>query len=209
MPHYLNEHIKAVGTFSLWKLTESEEELLRLRLLSEEENRCFALLKNKNRRREWLSCRIVLQNMLGRDFELYYLPNGKPVLRTPPFTVSISHSKNFAAVFISENKKVGIDIEKIRENIGTLKDRFLLPKEIQLVPSSDFLQLHLYWGAKEAMYKMYSEQQPLFTEHLSLSSIDWQQQKAIGHFHKADMHHDITVHFRQIEADFLVFCFES
>ncbi len=209
MPLYLSENINNTSFFSVWKLTESEEELLRLRPLSEQENSCFCFLKNNKRRKEWLTNRILLTHLIGQDFSLDYLPNGKPILLNPKLFLSISHSENFAAVFISKNKEIGIDIEKVRDNMGSLKDKFLLPEESQVIDHSDNILLHVYWGAKEAMYKIYSLYHPLFTEHLSLSCINLQKGTATGKIKKEDIEKTVNVIFKQIEDNILVCCFED
>jgi 4'-phosphopantetheinyl transferase EntD len=209
MPLYITENIDHIGVFSIWKLTENEEELLQIKTLSIEERNYFLTLKNEKRRKEWLTNRILLRNLIGENFSLIYLPNGKPVLTAPSFFLSISHSENFVAVFVSKHKEVGIDIEKMRKNMGKLKHKFLLPEECQQVDTSNNLLLHIYWGAKEAMYKMYSSHQPLFTEHLSLSSINYPQRTAIGEIKKDCFHRTVNILFREIENNMLVCCFEN
>jgi 4'-phosphopantetheinyl transferase EntD len=208
MPVYLTEEINPAAKISIWKLTETEDELFRLRRLSEQENRRLDLLKNTNRRREWLSCRLLLHDLFQGSFELSYLSSGRPILLRPNSYISISHSKDFVAVAVSENKKVGIDIERIRKNIVALQSRFLLSEEAAIVESSDLLALHLYWGAKEAMYKMYSEYHPLFTQHLSLSDVNCREQTAMGIFSKDNLYKTTAVSFRQIEDNLLVYCLE-
>jgi len=207
MPLYKKENIEHIGTFSIWKLTESEKELLQLRPLSEEEKDCFFPLKNSKRKKEWLTIRILLEELVGKDFLLNYLPNGKPVLLKPKMFLSISHSKDFVAVFVSKNKEIGIDIEKNKENINLLKNKFLLPEEINTVNNNQLL--HIYWGAKESMYKMYSFCSPLFTEHLSVYFIDYQKGTAIGKIKKEDFTKTVNIIFRQIEDNTLVCCFEN
>ena len=208
MPHYLTQEIRNVGLFAVWKLTETEEELLPLYSLSAEETIFFSSLKNERRRIEWLTSRILLQRLLGQNIQIEYLPNGKPILIHPKHLFSLSHSKNFVAVIISEHKEVGIDIEKIR-NIETLKDKFLSPEELKTIDTSKNLILHLYWGAKEAMYKIYSSYHPLFTEHLSLANVDLKKQTAIGMFSKENIHKTVHIAFKQIEDNLLVYCSEN
>jgi len=209
MPLYLKENIKYVGTFAIWELTESEEELLQLRPLSEEENKEFSSLKNSKRKKEWLTNRILLEHLVGKNFSIDYLPDGKPLLLKPKLFLSISHSENFVVVFISKNREIGIDIEKNRKDIGLLKHKFLLDEELQIIDNSDIQLLHIYWGAKEAMYKMYSSYHPLFTEHLSLSCIDNQKGTAIGRIEIENFKQTVNVIFKQIEDNMLVYCFED
>ncbi|MDR1459823.1 MAG: 4'-phosphopantetheinyl transferase superfamily protein [Bacteroidales bacterium] len=209
MPLYIKEDICCAGSFSIWKLTESEEELLQITMLSTKEQNHFLTLKNEKRRKEWLTNRILLRRLLGENFSMDYLPDGKPVLINPSCFLSISHSEDFVAVFISKHREVGIDIERIRENMGLLMHKFLLAEESQHIDASDNLLLHIYWGAKEAMYKMYSSRHPLFTEHLSLSCINRQKGTAIGEIKKEGFHKTVSVFFRQIEDNLLVCCYEN
>jgi 4'-phosphopantetheinyl transferase EntD len=207
MPLYIKENIENVGTFAIWKLAESEEKLLLLKNLSEKEKKYFSSLKNSNRRKEWLTVRILLEELVGKNFLLDYLPNGKPVLQKPKLFLSISHSKDFVAVFVSQNKEIGIDIEKNRENIEQLKNKFLLSEELQQINNINLL--HIYWGAKEAMYKMYSFCSPLLTEHLFVSCVDYQKCTAIGKIKKRDFNKIVNIIFWQIEDNTLVCCFEN
>ena len=209
MPLHLTEEIENVGVVAVWKSTESEEELLKLRPLSEQENSDFFLLKNAKRRREWLIIRILLEHLTGKDFLMRYLPNGKPLLLRPKMFLSISHSADFVAVFISPNRETGIDIERMKENMGLLKHKFLSSEELELTKDVDNQLLHIYWGAKEAMYKMYSFCSPLFTQHLSVFGIDYQKGTAIGTVKKEGLNKNATVFFRQIENNMLVCCFEK
>jgi len=207
MPLHLIEDIEKVGRFAVWKLTENEEELLKLRPLSEEENLRFFSLKNTKRKKEWLTIRILLEYLTEKNFSINYLPNGKPLLLSPKYFLSISHSDNFVVVFISKLREVGIDIEKNRENMVLLKDKFLLPEESQKIDNTDNELLHVFWGAKEAMYKMYSTYNPLFTKHLTISYIDYKKGTAIGNIKKENLNEAINLIFRKIEDNTLVFCY--
>jgi len=209
MPHYLTQEIKNVGLVAVWKLTETEKELLLLRNLSAKEASYLSNLSNKRRRIEWLASRVLLQKLLEQNIQIDYLPNGKPILTHPNYFFSLSHSKDFVAVIVSEHKEVGIDIEKIRGNMETLKGKFLSLQELKTINSSDNFLLHLYWGAKEAMYKIYSLYHPLFMEHLSLTNVDFKTQTATGLFCQENNQKTVNIIFQQIEDNFLVYCSES
>jgi phosphopantetheinyl transferase (holo-ACP synthase) len=209
MPLHLTDTIEDVGVVAVWKLTESENELLNVRPLSEQEDRIFSSIKNMKRRKEWLTIRILLTYLTEKNFSISYLPNGKPLLLNPKMFLSISHSENFVAVFISKNKEIGIDIEKIKDNIGLLKNKFLSSEECKLVKDTDNQLLYVYWGAKEAMYKMYSFCSPLFTQHLSVFDIDYQRGMAIGNIKKENLNKTANILFKQIENSMLVCCFEN
>lgn len=209
MPHSLTQEINRIGLLSVWKLTETEEELLIMRELSEGELSQLSKLKNERRRIEFLASRILLQQLFNQNIEIEYLPNGKPLLVSPNYHVSLSHSKDFVAVIISQNKEVGVDIEKIRDNMERLKEKFLSEKELKTINTSDNLLLHLFWGAKEAMYKMYSSHQPLFTEHLFLENINLETQKASGIVKQDNLYKKVNIQYQQIEDNLLVYCWEN
>ena len=209
MPCYFTRKIGHLELLSVWKLTETEEELLSLRSLSAEEIGSLSNLKTEKRRIEWLASRVLLQSLFEETIEIGYLPNGKPVLDNPDFFCSISHSKDFVSAIISKERAVGIDIEKMRNNIDALKNKFLTVEELKTIDTSDNSLLHLYWGAKEAMYKIYSLHKPLFTEHLSLKNVDLKAQKAIGIFSQGDVYKTVNIAFEQIEDNLLVYCSEN
>ena len=83
--------------------------------------------------------------------EITHEESGKPVL--DGWHISISHTKGYAAVLLSKNHEVGIDIEYVSERVKRIADRFLRPDE-QAESVTDLL---LHWCAKEAIYKLYSE----------------------------------------------------
>ena len=209
MPQYLTQEIDKVGLFSVWKLTETEEELLAMRALSERELSQLGKLKNERRRIEFLASRILLQQLLNRNIEVDYLSNGKPMLITPDYHFSLSHSKDFVAVIVSRDKEVGIDIEKMRDNMERLKEKFLSEQELKAINPSDSLLLHLFWGAKESMYKMYSSFQPLFTEHLFVENINLETQKAVGIVKQEQLCKKTAIQYQQIEDNLLVYCWEK
>jgi 4'-phosphopantetheinyl transferase EntD len=209
MPHYLTQEINGTGLLSVWKLTETEEKLLIMRKLSKEELSQLSKLKSQKRRIEFLASRILLQQLLNQNIEIEYLSNGKPILISPNYYFSLSHSKDFIAIIISQNKEVGIDIEKMRNNMETLKEKFLSKKELKTISTSDNFLLHLYWGAKEAMYKMYSSYQPLFTEHLFLENINLKTQKATGIVKQENFYKKIDIQYQQVEDNLLIYCWEN
>jgi phosphopantetheinyl transferase len=87
--------------------------------------------------------------------KIAYDPNGKPLLDPPSHHISVSHAGVFAAAVYSEKQRVGIDIEQVRERIVRVKERFLSEHELVHVSGDTSLdRLYVYWGGKEALYKL-------------------------------------------------------
>ena len=208
MPQFFYEKISEIGEVYVWKVTETEEALLSLRMLSVSEQLHFQTLKNPQKRLHWLAYRVLLQEALGGDFEIQYLEDGKPVLVSPQKFLSVSHSKDFATVFLSDNQPVGIDIEKISDRIQKLYPRFLSPTEQQNSDLSDSSLLHFYWGAKEAVYKLFNQHRLLFAQQICISNIDAEKQTATASVQTEHFQASVQLIYREIESYMLVCGFE-
>ena len=115
-----------------------------------------ALSPRKNEQR---AVQQLLTAMTGGDaVEITHEESGKPVL--DGWHISISHTKGYAAVLLSKNHEVGIDIEYVSERVKRIADRFLRPDE----QAENTIDLLLHWCAKEAVYKLYSEQDLTFQQ---------------------------------------------
>ncbi len=57
--------------------------------------------------------------------------HGKPYLVNFDYEISLSHSYDYAAVMISKDKKVGVDIELMKEKIDLIKHKFLSVEELK------------------------------------------------------------------------------
>jgi len=207
MPQFFFEKISDVGAVYVWKVTETEEKLLSLRTLSESEQSHLQLLKNPQKRLHWLAYRVLLGEALGGDFEINYLDNGKPVLAHPQRFLSVSHSKGFVAVFLSKTQPVGVDIEKISDRIQKVVPKFLNETEQQNSDLSDSALLHFYWGAKEAVYKLFHQHRLLFAEQIHVDSIHWEEQTAVASIQTDCFQAKVRLIYRNIENYMLVCCF--
>jgi len=153
MPFFKNIQNK-FGLIAVWKLTENWEELLPLVRLTEADKKRFDLIHSVKRRAEFLSTRILLRRTLGEHESIDYTSIGKPVLQNSQKHISISHSADFACIFIAE-QRVGIDIELGKRNIERVADRFLHIEEKKHLAELPDPQLGkiTYWSAKEAIFK--------------------------------------------------------
>lgn len=100
----------------------------------------------------------LLRQMLGNDVSITHNEDGKPFIKG--YNISVSHTKGIVAILLSKHLQVGIDIEYYSDRIKKIAERFLRPDEIYN-ETSDLLTV---WCAKEAVYKLYSEQHLTYQE---------------------------------------------
>ncbi|MCW3788476.1 4'-phosphopantetheinyl transferase family protein [Plebeiibacterium sediminum] len=167
MPVYLKKEEANGGILAVWEITESVEELLlQLNLSGAEMDRLNSFRLDK-RKLEFLATRCLLKALLQKDPVISYLDSGRPVLENSSFNLSISHTKGFAAVALSESEFSGVDIEHPSERVIKVYDRFVSADEKAFIPESQQLQYFtLLWSLKEAMYKIFDEKSVIFNRDL-------------------------------------------
>ena len=128
-----------------------------------------------HRRLEWLSVRLLLITMLGRqdvaDALIGYTPAGAPYLLDRTHALSISHTKGYVAVMLAPwGSRPGIDLEQWGERVCKVASRFMREdEEVPLYHESPVAALLLHWSAKEAMYKSMPQQEAVdFKQHLRI-----------------------------------------
>lgn len=123
----------------------------------------------EHRRCEWLSVRVLLQEVLGEEKEIAYLPSGKPYLYDHSWQISISHTKGYVAVIVDKKRNVAIDIEQIANRVEKVEDRFLSAEEKSHLSTTDrLIHLLLHWSAKESLFKILGEENVDFRTQLHI-----------------------------------------
>ena len=135
-----------------------------------EEVRCIL---SDSRKCERLAVRLLIRDLTGLEMKVCYKANGAPFLADSPLNISISHTKGFAAVFLSKLPHPGIDIEYQSERAWKLRTKFLNAKEQAFVDQNPYSQQVLIaticWCAKETVYKSLQETEVDFIKHLHIS----------------------------------------
>ena len=149
MPLISIEIIDSGAQLGLWHIEESVDELLnRYPSLSSE----VSSYRSDARRLEKLAVYSLLFMMTGdTTLRISHNEAGKPSV--DGWNISISHTKGFAAVILSKDKNVAIDIEHISPRVFKIANRFVRSDED--APTLESLLLH--WSAKETIYKYFSE----------------------------------------------------
>ncbi|MCL1934401.1 MAG: 4'-phosphopantetheinyl transferase superfamily protein [Candidatus Azobacteroides sp.] len=160
---YRNETI-----LSVVPLSEDSESLLS-RLFFKERYLPVIEQMTENRKREWLSIRVLLKELSGEEKEILYDSLGKPYLSDNSFHISISHTKGYAALILDKENEVAIDIEKISPKVENIRTRFVNEEEEKsLSQSNERIHLLLYWSAKESLFKRLGVENVDFKTHLHI-----------------------------------------
>ncbi|MDL2214754.1 4'-phosphopantetheinyl transferase superfamily protein [Dysgonomonas sp. OttesenSCG-928-M03] len=134
--------------WGIWHIEESTDYLLSQLLVKD-----FAhIISSEKRLKEQTAVRILLKALIGEEKVIGYSSNGKPYLTDNSYAISISHTKGYAAVILSKNKRVGIDIEYMSEKVKRVRDKFISENEY-IDPDNETVHLLLHWSAKETIYK--------------------------------------------------------
>jgi phosphopantetheinyl transferase len=159
----------------IWKIEETAGELLGLAALNTQDMLKYTAIRHEMRRKHWLASRVLLNHMLSPlSPAVSYFPSGKPYLDSGSHRISVTHAGRFAAVACSENSRVGIDIEEIRDRILRVTDRFMTKSELDSLDEHYKLeQIYIFWGGKEALYKLYGEPGLDFRNDIRIKPFDY------------------------------------
>ena len=165
----------------IWNIEESISELSSGILLSKNSSTRMQSMKSELHQKGFLSIRYLLKEVGYSDFDLIYDKEGKPHLKDGKF-ISISHSFIFSAIIISDDLKVGIDIEKQLEKILKIAHKFTPIEEYKTIANSEALisKLTIVWGAKESLYKIYGKRKLLFLHHIHINDFKFIAKETIG-----------------------------
>ena len=141
MPLHKTITVSPSTTVYIWKIEEDINTLSRnVKLTDHCQNRLDSM-KSVLHQRGFMSIRHLLAEASYTDFDLYYDQQGKPHLRDGKH-ISITHSYNFSAIIVSD-RPVGIDIEKQRDKILRIAQKFTPIEEYYTLTSSEARSLLL------------------------------------------------------------------
>lgn len=155
---------------------------------------------------------LLLKEMLlkttGQQINLIYDEHGKPWIPHSIRGFSLSHSKNFIAIILSEKYNPGIDIESFRPSLEKIVPRLLHASEQQFLVSCSNRQMALQfiWGAKEAVYKSWGKRGLTFADDMVLEPFQTTgNDKLICHFKKDGLHWIYTLQAIAFPGNYLVY----
>lgn len=195
MPLLFINHPFPDTTFGLWQIAEGEAFFREDLPLSSEEEAELARHQNPLRRLEWLAGRWLLHKLtdapqripLAKDaFSKPFFPNHQNL------ACSLSHSRGTVGALISTMDRtelmapysIGCDIQRLTDKMARIAPKFLNVVEALFVeghPPAQQMELnHLFWTAKESLYKAYGLKELDFRKHMRVHQIYWDGQSGHG-----------------------------
>jgi 4'-phosphopantetheinyl transferase len=169
----INNETELNCRLGVWKITEDLDALMSRVELSEEELGTLEKFTFMPRKLEWLSVRVLLNEMTGKNLSIVYNGNRKPFIKGNTYHISISHSRDLTSLLISREMQVGIDLEFMSHRINNLAYKFINEEEF-ITTDKELRKYHLYihWCAKEALYKICDKQDINFRDNLKIEPFD-------------------------------------
>ena len=213
MPLFRHQYLSPEGELGIWKIEEEETFFLNRMQLTDEEGLELKKILGKGRRLEWLAGRWLLHTMSGREVRgsCYKDEFGKPHLEGSFFEISISHSNKMAAVMAAP-RSIGVDIQKVVSKIERIAHKFMREEESgSLVETTRLAHLHVYWGAKEALYKAYGRKELDFKQHLIVSPFEFREEGGnfVATINKGDFNQNFTLEYEYFNEFVLVYGMED
>lgn len=202
MPLLLIRHPFPDVTFGLWQIAENETYFTNRLPLTDEEFADFNRLKGL-RRLEWLASRWLLHLLTGAFERLPMAKNAfsKPFfLKNPEWHCSLSHSQGVVGAMIAR-QNCGCDLQLKVEKMARLAVKFLHPNEAAFIdqfPPEHQLDLqHVFWTAKESLYKAYGLNAVDFKQELRVDAFEFPVPlgSAKGYILKNSLQQNFTLYF--------------
>lgn len=156
-------------------MTEPWETLAGMLALSGDETAALAGIAKAQRKQEWLACRVLLKEMLGKQTAVTYDSERKPHLAGSGMEVSMSHSGEYVCVYVRQGAAVGVDVQQMKPSISRGAFYFLNEAELEWVDLQDNVQMHLIWSAKESVFKYAGDAAVDLKKHITILAFSGNQ----------------------------------
>lgn len=185
MPFIQFETLNESTQWGLWRVNESIEELSNNLVFSPFDEEEYKSISHPTRQLEWLAARKAMQELVTNSKYQYHgiqkEANGKSHLFNHQLHISISHTRDYAAVMLGSGKEVGIDIELLKTKITRISHKFVSNYEYHL-HTEDTTKLTIAWCAKEAIYKYLGQDGVSFQQHIFLEDFSVREKGIITGF---------------------------
>jgi len=139
-------------------------------LLNTDEKQRYTSFKSIKRRYEYLSTRI-LKEQLFTGKQILYNQYKEPTIEGQKH-VSISHCLGYSAIAVSKFHPIGLDIEPLGDKAQRLYSKFLNESECKLLSTSNMVLMTQAWSCKESLFKLSKRSGIIFKRDLLIENYD-------------------------------------
>ena len=135
---------------------------------------------------------------------------GKPHLKPQGCSIkdlelSISHSHDFSAIVISE-QKVGLDLEQLKDKTLKIAPRFMDILHLENLSTEDKIKkATVIWGIKESIFKLKNEVGISFADHISETAFTFEDKITTATLKFNNKEEKFKIQFDQ-EEDYIFVC---
>jgi phosphopantetheinyl transferase len=198
MPMVYQQNINPSTRLGVWHIAETE-------FFFTEQVPVQRSITHPHKRLQHLAGRLLLKELYPNfPYGLIRIADTrKPFLENEAYHFSISHCGEYAAVIVSSEHRVGVDIEQISSKVEKVKHKFLSLFEqglIEQLCNEDAMRrkalLTCTWSIKESLYKWFGNGEVDFIDHLHIEKITLEDNSGVAQCKilKAGAV-DLTVHF--------------
>lgn len=167
----------------IWKNSESLEDLLLDLKPVDDMLFRFNQLKSPKRQKEFCFIHLLVRELVGEKILIQKDEFGKPYLKDFPFHISVTHTNDFCAVFLSEYQFCGIDIESTRRNLSKIYHKFVSSYEqLYVVKGNENAYYLIIWTVKEAIYKWYGKKGLDFIQNMIVHPFTLEKENGIVYY---------------------------
>jgi phosphopantetheinyl transferase len=214
MPLHKVQIVSKTAKLYLWKITEDFDTLFNQVRLKPSALVRMKNMKSQSHQKGFLAVRMLLQYNNYTDFDLFYDEFGKPHIISPgcninDLQISISHSNDFSAIVISE-QKVGLDLEQLKEKTLKIAPRFMDVSHLEgLSYDEKIKKATVVWGIKESIFKIKNEKGISFPNHIFENDFTFEDKVATATLKFNDKEEKFIIQFDSIEDYIFVCAFEE
>ena len=169
MPVYLKIDAENGNRVMVWQITESLNELHAMVHLSEQDEATLNSFRFEPRKREWLAVRVLVKELLGDDYTIFYKDSGAPFFKDKNLHIGISHTNGFAGVSIAPFA-TALDMEKASPRIERVCQRFVRADELAFIPENMRVEyFNAIWASKETLFKLFDRKDVVFKERFVIA----------------------------------------
>jgi len=212
MPSYTEDTVFNVANYLVWQVTEDEAHFLERVNLDAKAIIRYKSIKGDKRRVEWLAGRYVVGQILDDTDTLIVIDDcGKPHIKGSELYMSLSHSHGYVVGLVAP-RLCGIDIQLMVPKITRIAHKFINQNEREsITPANELAYLHIYWSAKEALYKAYGKRSLDFKKNILIEPLTSLEESGIfkGKIIKDDFEQKYTLQYDFIDEHVLVTAIET